>query len=55
MIRKVPYLHRPIQIEISGKSFNFLTIGYVAQALGRTPTTIKIWEKYGLFPRAPYL
>jgi hypothetical protein len=29
--------------------------GYVAQALGRTSTTIKIWEKYGLFPQAPYL
>jgi hypothetical protein len=53
--KKVPFLRRPIQIDIEGKSFDFVTIGYVARALARTPTTIKICEKYGLFPSAPYL
>jgi len=50
-MKKIPYLHRPIQIEIGGTAFNFLTVGHCAKAVGRTTATIKNWERLGVFPR----
>ena len=51
--KRIPNLHRPIEMEIGGQTVTLLTVGHVAKALGRTTATIKWWEGIGLFPRAP--
>jgi hypothetical protein len=48
------YLHRPITIQIGNEVFSFLTIGYVAEAVGRSTANIKRWQRLGLFPRPEY-
>jgi hypothetical protein len=47
-------LRRPITTVINGHQCVMLTTGYVANAVGRTPWTIKHWQRIGLLP-APTL
>lgn len=54
VVQHIKDLRRPITIEINGKAMKFLTIGHVAAAVHRTTACIKLWERTGLFPVAPY-
>jgi len=48
------YVDRPVQIEIGGQVFECLMVGSCARVLDRSVNTIRLWEKRGLFPRAPF-
>ena len=52
--RRQKNMRRPIKTVISGRPVELVTIGWVARAFGRTTSTIKYWERIGLFPRAPF-
>jgi hypothetical protein len=45
-------LDHPITVNVYGEMVTFMTVGYVAAALNRTPWTI--WEQLDLFPRAAF-
>jgi len=47
-------LHPPIQIEIRGQVVQLVMVGHCARVLKRSVNTIRLWEKRGLFPRAPF-
>jgi hypothetical protein len=45
---------RPVVYIYNGVSREFFTIGHLADALGRSPVTIRSWESKGLLPKSPY-
>lgn len=45
---------KPVRKTIAGKTYEFFTLGALAQALGRKPVTIRSWELAGQFPKARY-
>lgn len=45
------HLRRPVLVEHFGEVYRFLTIGYLAEAVGRTPRTIRRWQEVGLLPK----
>ena len=44
----------PILKSLGGKEVEVFTIGALAQALEKTIVTIRLWERKGYIPRAPY-
>ena len=48
-------LRRPLTIEINGHECVMLTIGHLANAVGRTPWSINQWIRAGLIPPSPVL
>ena len=44
----------PIIKTLGGKETEVFTIGALAQALEKTIVTIRLWERKGYIPRAPY-
>ena len=44
----------PIIKTLGGKDTEVFTIGALAQALEKTIVTIRLWERKGYIPRAPY-
>jgi hypothetical protein len=44
----------PIIKTLGGKETEVFTIGALAQALDKTIVTIRLWERKGYIPRAPY-
>lgn len=44
----------PIVKTLGGKETEVFTIGALAQALEKTIVTIRLWERKGYIPRAPY-
>jgi hypothetical protein len=46
---------RSVEIEVDGKSITCTTIGGLAAALGRTSHSVRIWERSGLIPPAPFI
>jgi hypothetical protein len=44
----------PIIKTLAGKETQVFTIGALAQALEKTIVTIRLWERKGFIPRAPY-
>jgi hypothetical protein len=54
MDSNVKYLRSPIKTEIAGRPCTLLTIGHLAQALGRTTWTVRHWTRIGLLPQAPF-
>jgi len=44
----------PITKMLGGKETEVFTIGALAQALEKTIVTIRLWERKGYIPRAPY-
>jgi hypothetical protein len=45
---------RPIMKSLGGQEVEVFTIGALAQALGKQIVTIRLWERKGYIPRAPY-
>ena len=45
---------KPVVYIHGGVSQEFFTIGHLADALGRSPVTIRSWESKGLLPKSPY-
>ena len=45
---------KPVVYIYGGVSREFFTIGHLADALGRSPVTIRSWENKGVLPRSPY-
>lgn len=45
---------KPILRTIRGREVEFFTIGSLAQALNRAVVSIRLWEKKGYIPKAPY-
>jgi hypothetical protein len=45
---------RCIEIEINGELRILCTIGKVAEALGRTPWTVRRWQALDLLPATPF-
>ena len=41
-------------LRLQGEVTDFFTIGDVAQALGRSPATVRRWERLGILPKARY-
>ena len=46
--------NNPIIKTLGGKEVQVFTIGALAQALEKTIVTIRLWERKGYIPRAPY-
>ena len=44
---------RRVLVEVDGRIVDCLTIGGLAAAVGRSPRTIRGWERSGLIPPAP--
>ena len=44
----------PIVKTLGGKETEVFTIGALAQALEKTIVTVRLWERKGYIPRAPY-
>lgn len=44
----------PVKKLMGGKEVEFFTVGALAQALEKTVVTIRLWEKRGYIPVAPY-
>jgi len=44
----------PIMKRLGGKETEVFTIGAFAQALGKQIVTIRLWERKGYIPQAPY-
>jgi len=55
MAKTTKNLRRPIPTTINGQSCLMLTIGHLANAVGRTPWTVKHWIQVGLIPPSPVL
>lgn len=49
-----PWDANPIVRTIRGKEMSFYGIGALAQALGRSIVGVRLWERQGLIPKAPY-
>jgi len=45
---------RPIMKTLGGQEVEVFTISALAQALGKQIVTIRLWERKGYIPRAPY-
>ena len=45
---------RPIMKTLGGEEVEVFTISALAQALGKQIVTIRLWERKGYIPRAPY-
>ena len=45
--KPVVYIHGGVERE-------FFTIGHLADALGKSPVTIRSWENKGMLPKSPY-
>lgn len=45
---------KPVVYIHGGVSREFFTIGHLADALGRSPVTIRSWESKGALPKSPY-
>jgi hypothetical protein len=45
---------KPVVYVYGGTSREFFTIGHLADALGRSPVTIRSWESKGALPKSPY-
>jgi len=54
IFERISDLRAPIPFNIAGQEIELLTIAYVAHSLGRTPWTIRSWQRLGLFPRTPF-
>ena len=50
-----PKSGRVIVGRVYGKRIRCVTVGGLAAALGRSPRTIRLWERTGLLPKAPFL
>lgn len=44
----------PVMLKVKGESKEFFTVGMLAVALGRRPSTIREWEAHGIIPKARY-
>jgi len=55
MQTKIRSLRRPITHTVNGEVVTFLTIGYVAKAIGRTQWSVKHWQRLGLLPQPPFV
>jgi len=44
----------PRKYMVGGVEKEFFAIGHLAQALGRRPGTIRLWEREGVIPKATY-
>lgn len=44
----------PIVKRMGGKDVEFFMIGALAQALGKSTVTIRLWERKAYIPRSPY-
>lgn len=44
----------PIKKYLGGEKVEFFTVGALAQALEKTVVTVRLWEKRGYIPVAPY-
>lgn len=49
-----PWDAKPIIRTIRGREVEFFTIGSLAQALNRAVVSIRLWEKKGYIPKAPF-
>lgn len=47
-----PYYKRELYLD--GEAVVFYTLAALAEALGRKPVTIRLWERQGTFPTAPF-
>lgn len=50
----LPWDATPIKRTIRGKEMEFFAIGSLAQALGRSIVSVRLWERKGYIPIAPY-
>lgn len=50
----LPWDASPIKRTIRGKEMEFYAIGALAQALGRSIVSVRLWERKGYIPIAPY-
>jgi MerR-like DNA binding protein len=49
-----PKERKPLRYSVAGKPMEFVTIGDLAAALGRSAVTLRRWETQGILPRAKY-
>lgn len=54
MVDRIRWLHQPIEVVINGERCKMLTIGHLANAVGRTTWTVRYWTKCGLVPPTPF-
>lgn len=45
---------KPLVYDVDGQACEFFTIGQLAQALGRSPVTVRRWERLGVIPVANF-
>lgn len=50
----LPWDASPIKRTIRGREMEFFAIGALAQALGRSIVSVRLWERKGYIPIAPY-
>ena len=55
MVENVKGLRRPIHTEVNGQPLVLYSSGWVAHIMGRTPWTIRWWQRRGLFPQPPFI
>lgn len=51
MAKRIKNLRHPITAVVNGHPCELLTVGHLARAVGRTPWTVKHWQRIGLLPR----
>lgn len=44
----------PVVLKVKGQTVEFFTIGMLALALGRRPSTLREWEAKGVIPKAKF-
>lgn len=54
MHRTSKFLRHPIDYEINGRKCVLLTVGHLANALHRSPWTVRHWTRLGILPEAPF-
>lgn len=55
VVERVKGLRKPITAVINGHRVDLLTVGHLANAVGRSNWTVSYWTKVGLLPPAPVI
>ena len=45
---------KAVDVEVDGRTVKMFTVGALARALGRSVSTIRVWERSGVIPETPY-
>ena len=54
VVKAVDWDGRPLNKIYNGKPTEFFMNNSLAQALGKSPVTIRLWERKGYIPKAPF-